>query len=119
MFSIECSYCWFLKVHDLQTKLANSRDIIQQLKDQLNTSDAERRHFEQQAATYKLQIDELRRQFDDTANERDRSKSALETSNYERSNMEKIRLVNFIFFFKKCNNNCLLSCLFLPHFKDT
>lgn len=66
------------------------------MKEQLNQSDAERRHFEQQAATYKLQNDELRRQFDDTANERDRSKSALETSNNERSNMEKLRLVNRI-----------------------
>jgi peptidoglycan hydrolase CwlO-like protein len=64
------------------------------LKDQLNQSDAERRHFEQQATTYKLQIDDLRRQFDDTANERDRSKNELQTSNYERTNMEKIRLVS-------------------------
>jgi len=87
-------FCENEKVHDLQTKLANSRDTIQQLKEQLNQSDAERRHFEQQATSYKLQIDELRRQFDDTANERDRSKSALETSNYERTNMEKLRLVS-------------------------
>ncbi len=64
------------------------------MKDQLNQSDAERRHFEQQATTYKLQIDDLRRQFDDTANERDRSKNELQTSNYERTNMEKIRLVS-------------------------
>jgi len=84
----------FLKVHDLQTKLSNARDTIQQLKDQLNHSEAERRHLDQQATTYKLQIDELRRQFDDTANERDRSKSALETSNYERTNMEKLRIVS-------------------------
>ena len=71
----------------------SARDNIQQLKEQLNQSDAERRQLDQQSTSYKLQIDELRRQFDDTANERDRSKSALETSNYERSNMEKIRLV--------------------------
>ena len=82
------------KVHDLQTKLSSSRETIQQLKDQLNHSEAERRHLDQQAATYKLQNEELRRQFDDTAHERDRSKSALETSNYERSNMEKIRIVS-------------------------
>ncbi len=82
------------KVHDLQTKLSTTRDTIQQLKDQLNHNEAERRHLEQQATTYKLQNDELRRQFDDTANERDRSKSALETSNYERTNMEKIRIVS-------------------------
>ncbi|CAF3848033.1 unnamed protein product [Rotaria sordida] len=81
-----------VQIHDLQTKLSSARDIIQQLKDQLNQSDIERRHFEQQATTYKLQIDELRRQFDDTAHERDRSKSALETSNYERTNMEKTRM---------------------------
>lgn len=60
----------------------------------MNQSDAERRQLDQKAASYKLQIDELRRQFDDTANERDRSKSALETSNFERTNMEKIRLVS-------------------------
>lgn len=64
------------------------------MKEQLNHSEADRRHFEQQATNYKLQIDELRRQFDDTAHERDRSKTALETSNYERTNMEKIRLVS-------------------------
>ena len=81
-------------MHDLQTKLTSTRETNQQLKDQLNQSDAERRHFEQQASGYKLQIDELRRQFDDTAHERDRSKSALETSNYERTNMEKLRLVS-------------------------
>jgi chromosome segregation ATPase len=83
------------KVHDLQTKLNGARDTIQQLKDQLNQSDAERRHLDQQATTYKLQIDELRRQFDDTATERDRSKSQLESSNYERTNMEKIRIVSY------------------------
>ncbi|CAM4772379.1 unnamed protein product [Rotaria magnacalcarata] len=81
-----------VQIHDLQTKLAGSRDTIQQLKDQFNQCDADRRHFEQQATSYKLQIDELRRQFDDTAHERDRSKNALETSHHERTNMEKIRL---------------------------
>ncbi|CAF4135726.1 unnamed protein product, partial [Rotaria sp. Silwood2] len=81
-----------VQVHDLQTKLNSARDTIQQLKDQLNQSDAERRHLDQQATTYKLQIEELRRQFDDTATERDRSKTALETSNHERTNMEKIRI---------------------------
>lgn len=69
------------------------------MKDQLNHSESERRHLDQQAASYKLQIEELRRQFDDTANERDRSKTALETSNYERNNMEKIRIVSSIFWF--------------------
>lgn len=64
------------------------------MKEQLNHSEADRRHFEQQATNYKLQIDELRRQFDDTAHERDRSKTALESSHYERTNMEKIRLVS-------------------------
>ncbi len=82
------------KVHDLQTKLTSSREAIQQLKDQLNHSEAERRHLDQQATTYKLQNEELRRQFDDTINERDRSKTALETSHYERTNMEKIRIVS-------------------------
>jgi predicted nucleic acid-binding Zn-ribbon protein len=73
----------FFKLHDLQTRLTGARDTNQQLKDQLNNSDAERRHFEQQATSYKLQIDELRRQFDDTAN--------------ERTNMEKLRLVSYVF----------------------
>lgn len=73
--------------------MGNARDTIHQLKEQLNQSDGDRRHFEQQANNYKLQIDELRRQFDDTAHDRDRSKNALETSNHERNNMEKIRLV--------------------------
>lgn len=82
------------QIHDLETKLTSSRETIQQLKEQLNHSDADRRHFEQQATTYKLQIDELRRQFDDTAHERDRSKTALESSHQERTNMEKIRIVS-------------------------
>jgi hypothetical protein len=47
----------FFKLHDLQTRLSGARDTNQQLKDQLNNSDAERRHFEQQATSYKLQID--------------------------------------------------------------
>ncbi|CAF4860155.1 unnamed protein product, partial [Rotaria sp. Silwood1] len=81
-----------VQIHDLQTKLSSLRDSNQQLKDQLNQSEAERRHLEQQTTSYKLQIDELRRQFDSTAHERDRSKSALETSNHERTNMEKIRI---------------------------
>ncbi|CAF3320875.1 unnamed protein product [Rotaria socialis] len=79
-------------VHDLQTKLSTARETIQQLKDQYNQSEAERRHLDQQAASYKLQIEELRRQFDDTATERDRSKSALANSNNERTNMEKLRI---------------------------
>lgn len=96
------NFDWFFQVHELQTKLTTARESIQQLKDQLNQSDAERRQLDQEKATYKLQLDELRRQFDDTAHERDRSKTALETSNYERSNMEKIRLVrwNRSFFFR-------------------
>ncbi|CAF4083580.1 unnamed protein product [Rotaria magnacalcarata] len=81
-----------VQVHDLQTKLSTARETIQQLKDQYNQSEAERRHLDQQAASYKLQIEELRRQFDDTATERDRSKSALANSNYERTNMEKLRI---------------------------
>lgn len=84
------------QVHDLQTKLGTARETIQQLKDQVNQSDAERRLLDQQATSYKLQIDELRKQFDDTAHERDRSKTALETSNYERTNMDKLRLVSLI-----------------------
>ncbi len=60
----------------------------------MNHNEAERRLLDQQATTYKLQNDELRRQFDDTVHERDRSKNALETSNYERTNMEKIRIVS-------------------------
>jgi len=53
--------------------LTSSRDTIQQLKRQLDESDSERRLLEQQSTGYKLKIDELRRQFDDTATERDRS----------------------------------------------
>lgn len=78
----------------MQTKLSSARETIHQLKDRLDQSDAERRQLDQQAATYKLQIEELKRQFEDTATERDRSKSALDLSNYERSNMEKVRLVS-------------------------
>jgi chromosome segregation ATPase len=94
------------KVHDLQTKLDAARETNQHLKEQLNQSDAERRQLDQQAATYKLQIEELRRQFDDTAHERDRSKSALETSYYERTNMEKLRLVSFSVFSLKIIDCC-------------
>jgi hypothetical protein len=83
----------------------------------LNHSEAERRHLDQQATTYKLQIDELRRQFDDTANERDRSKSALETSNYERTNMEKLRIVS-VELNKKINFN-LIAIIFVFFCEDT
>ena len=89
----------YLKVHDLQTKLSSTRDAVQLLKDQLNQSETERRLFEQQSASYKAQIEDLRRQFDSTAQDRDRSKTALETSNHERSNMEKIRIVSLVYFF--------------------
>ena len=95
MSLIEKVFLWLFQVHDLQTKLSNARDTIQQLKEQLNLSEADRRQLDQQATSYKLQIEELRRQFDDTAHERDRSKTALESSHYERTNMEKIRLVSF------------------------
>jgi len=71
----------------------------------LNQSDTERRLFEQQATNYKAQIDDLRRQFDNTAQDRDRSKTALETSNHERTNMEKIRIVNFSSFVVFDNNH--------------
>lgn len=103
----------FLKVHDLQTKLTSARETIQQLKDQLNKNESDRRQIEQQATTYKLQIDELRRQFDDTATERDRSKSALESSHHERSHMEKIRIVRFFYF------NALMVFILFSLFQDT
>lgn len=76
------------------------------MKEQLNHSDADRRQLDQQATSYKLQIEELRRQFDDTAHERDRSKTALESSNYERTNMEKIRLVSF-------SSDLFIDCLII------
>ena len=55
----------------------------------MNQSETERRLFEQQATTYKTQNDDLRRQYDNTTQERDRSKTALETSHHERTNMKK------------------------------
>jgi chromosome segregation ATPase len=77
----------------------------------LNQSETERRLFEQQATNYKGQIDDLRRQFDNTSQDRDRSKTALETSNHERTNMEKIRIVNFSSFFFLLSLNNFLKAL--------
>ena len=114
------SFIFFARqVHDLQSKLGNARDTIQQLKEQLNQNEADRRHLDQQSTSYKLQIDELRKQFDDTAHERDRSKNALESSHYERTNMEKIRLVSasseqrslIVRFFSVQTLNCQIDAL--------
>ena len=63
------------------------------LKKQLDDADNERRKLEQLANDLRMQLENVRRSADETSRERDQSKMQLETSNYEKNNLEKVRQV--------------------------
>jgi chromosome segregation ATPase len=81
-----------LQIHDLKTKLDNSRETNQNQKRALDECENEKRRMEQMLNETRLQLEELRRNADDCSRERDQSKHALETTNYEKTNLEKVRM---------------------------
>lgn len=81
-----------LQIHDLKTKLDNSRDTNTAFKKQLDEADNEKRKLEQITNDLRLQIENIKRSADETSRERDHSKQQLETTAYEKSNLEKVRL---------------------------
>ncbi len=95
-----------LQIHELKTKLDNSRETNVAFKKQLDDADNERRKFEQAVGDLRSQLEALRRSLDDTSRERDQSRLQLETTNYEKSNLEKVRAVSvlissiFAFFYR-------------------
>ena len=58
----------------------------------------------------RLQVENIKRSADETSRERDHSKQQLETTNYEKSSLEKTRMVisekniKYIYFFNTFNN---------------
>lgn len=83
----------FFKIHDLKTKLDANRETNGMLKKQLDDADNERRKLEQLANDLRLQLENMRRSADETSRERDHSKLQLETTNFEKNNLEKVRQV--------------------------
>lgn len=77
----------------MKTKLEGNRDTNSMLKKQLDDSDNERRKLEQLTNDLRLQLENIRRSVDETSRERDHSKQQLETINYEKTNLEKVRMV--------------------------
>lgn len=63
------------------------------LKKQLDEADNEKRKLEQLANDLRLQLENIKRSADETSRERDHSKLQLETTNFEKTNLEKVRLV--------------------------
>lgn len=84
-----------LQVHDMKTKLDNCRETNQALKRQIDEVDSEKKKFEQTANDLRLQLEHIKRSADETSRERDHSKQQLETTAYEKSNLEKVRMVIF------------------------
>ena len=91
--------CYLKKIHDLKTKLDNSRDTNMAFKKQLDDADNEKRRLEQMCNDYQLQLENIRRAADETSRERDHSKQQLETTNYQKSTLEKARAVKILIFF--------------------
>ena len=83
----------YLQIHDLKTKLDNNRDINSNLKKTNDELENEKRRLEQQLNETRLQLEEIKRNADDYSREIDHSKHQLETTNYEKSNLEKVRMV--------------------------
>ena len=79
-----------LQIHDMKAKLDNSREVNQALKRQIDDIENDRRKFEQAANDLRLQLENVRRCADETSRERDQSKQQLETTAYEKSNLEKV-----------------------------
>ena len=88
-----------LQIHDLKTKLENSRDTNVAFKKQIDDAENEKRRLEQMCNDFQLQLENIRRTADETSRERDHSKQQLETTNYQKSTLEKARAVNLSFFF--------------------
>ena len=82
----------------MKTKLDNSRDTNVGFKKQLDEADNEKRRLEQMCNDYQLQLENIRRTHDETSRERDHSKQQLETTNYQKSTLEKARSVNIHYF---------------------
>jgi DNA repair exonuclease SbcCD ATPase subunit len=80
-----------LQIHELKTKLDNTRETNVAFKRQLDDTDNERRKLEQLVGDLKSQLENLKRSLDDTTRERDQSKQQLDSTNYEKTNLEKIR----------------------------
>jgi hypothetical protein len=77
----------------LKTKLDNNRDVNSNLKKSNDDLENDKRKYEQLFNETRLQLEELRRNADDYSREIDHSKHQLETTNYEKSNLEKVRMV--------------------------
>lgn len=77
----------------MKTKLDANRETNGMLKKQLDDADNERRKLEQLANDLRLQLENMRRSADETSRERDHSKLQLETTNFEKNNLEKVRQV--------------------------
>jgi hypothetical protein len=82
-----------LQIHDMKAKLDNSREVNQALKRQIDDIECDKRKFEQAANDMRLQLENTRRSADETSRERDHSKQQLETTAYEKCNLEKVRMV--------------------------
>lgn len=82
-----------LQIHDLRTKLDNARESNSNLKRQLDEADNDKRKLEQITNDLRLQLENIKRSADETVRERDHSKQQLETTNYEKTNLEKVRQV--------------------------
>jgi hypothetical protein len=80
-----------LQIHDLKTKLDASRDTNINYKKQIDELDNEKRRLEQTVNDLHLQFENVRRSATETCRERDQSKQQLETSYYEKTNLEKVR----------------------------
>jgi hypothetical protein len=84
-----------LQIHDMKAKLDNCRECNQALKRQIDDIDGDKRKFEQAANDLRLQLENMRRSADETSRERDHSKQQLETTAFEKCNLEKVRMVKY------------------------
>ena len=76
----------------MKTKLDGARDMNQTFKKNMDELENEKRKFEQYANDLRLQLENIKRSADETSRERDHSKQQLETTNYEKSSLEKTRM---------------------------
>ena len=99
----------------MKTKLDNTRDNNSSLKKTIDEVEGEKRKLEQQFNETRLQLEEFRRHADDYSRERDHSKHQLETTNYEKSNLEKVRMVSSRRPTKYPRNQFLSSLIYSRH----
>jgi hypothetical protein len=76
----------------LKTKLDTSHENNSNLKNVIDEIQNDKRRLEQQLNETLLRMEEIKRHADDYSRERDHSKHQLETTNYEKSNLEKVRM---------------------------